>query len=169
MNSKVGAVVSANVQGWTTGALDEADWPNMAELGEQAYAEVHPYAVRDLLEGHAEMGPGSVSLGGFGPDGELGGFVSACPRPLNGDDPADVWQIWYLAVAPHLRGQGLGNHLLNSLLVRLDGEASALWVWTWPHARAATATYRRAGMEILYPPGAYIYFEPTTLVLRREL
>lgn len=168
MHSDDGVAVAAQMEGWGTRDLAEPDWPAVTDLAERAYADVHPYTAGEVMAGLVEMGPDQMGLVVEGPRRSPIGFVAACPRPLEGDDPADTWQIWYLAVDAEFRRRGVGAALLKALIDRLDGHASSVWVWTWPHARPAINAYKRAGMRIQYPPGAYIYFEPTTVVLRRR-
>lgn len=92
--------------------------------------------------------PGALFIVAENANGELSGFVAIEPRQAARlRHTAEL----HMGVAPHARGQGLGQHLLQAALtaMRAEGIIELLYLMVRADNAAAVSLYRRNGFAAL--------------------
>lgn len=151
-------------------AVTEADWPRLAALESEAYADLSLAEGEELLRSRAR-GPAGTCLV-LDLDGRLAGYVLALPYPrfrcpdLTRPDPADHdcanLHLHDLVVSAPLRRRGLGTRLVRRLtetagvrgfatisLVAVAGK-EPFWRANGYHAHPATPVPPDYGPDAVY-------------------
>lgn len=97
------------------------------------------------------------ALGAFTPGGGLAGYVCFGPAPCT----VGTWDLYWIAVAPELRGAGIGSILLQEVegrLTRFDARVVIIETSSRPDYEATRGFYGRRGYrEVARVPD---YYEP---------